>query len=164
MDKVNEMLFDLSKEEVIKRFVSEEFNRFLDYYSNAGNINADTTKADQGSEGGKFSRRKKGKSSSRIIFNVGKGKGLNKKDVIDLLVNASGRKDLEIGQIDIFKRASSVEVEDKFAKKVINELNKLTYKGVNIEAEENYEFAGNDFRDRNKGPRGKKKKRQRIAS
>jgi len=163
MDKVYESLSDLSKEEVIKRFVSEEFNRFLDYYNKAGNINADTTKADKSDDGSKFSRRKKGKSSARIIFNVGKGKGLNKKEVIDLLVNASGRKDVEIGQIDIYKRASSVEVEEKLAKKVISELNKRTYKGVDIEAEENYEFTGNDFRDRNKGPRGKKK-RKRINS
>ncbi|MDA3817450.1 MAG: DEAD/DEAH box helicase [Prolixibacteraceae bacterium] len=168
MEKVYEMLSDFSKEEIIKRFVSEEFNRFLDYYNNAGNINSDTSKAsldnESGSERGKFSRRKKGKSTSRIIFNVGKGKGLNKKDAIDLLVAASGRKDIEIGQIDIFKRASSVEVEEKLAKKVISELNKRSYKGVNIEAEENYEFAGNDFRDRKKDPRGKKKKRQRINS
>ncbi|MDA3879915.1 MAG: DEAD/DEAH box helicase [Prolixibacteraceae bacterium] len=165
MDKVYEMLSDFSKEDIIKRFVSEEFNRFLDYYKNAGSLNVDPSKAErEDNDGAKFSRSKKGKSMSRIIFNLGKGKGLSKKDVIDLLVNASGRKDIEIGQIEIFKRASSVEVESKLAKKVIAELNRRTFKGVNIEAEENYEFVGNDFRDRNKGARGKKKKRQRIAS
>lgn len=165
MDKVNEMLSNFTKEDIIKRFVSEEFNRFLDYYKDAGSLNIDASKESQRSdEGGKFARGKKSKNMSRIIFNLGKGKSLSKKDVIDLLINASGRKDIEIGQIEIFKRASSVEVESKYAKKVISELNRRTFKGVNIEAEENYEFAGNDFRDRSKGPRGKKKKRNRVAS
>ena len=31
---------DLSKEDVIKKFASLEFNRFLDYYSNAPDLNA----------------------------------------------------------------------------------------------------------------------------
>jgi ATP-dependent RNA helicase DeaD len=35
MGSVYEMLNELSKEELIKRFVSLEFNRFLNYYKNA---------------------------------------------------------------------------------------------------------------------------------
>ena len=49
--------------------------------------------------------------------------------------------------------------ESKFAKQIIRELNRSVYQGIQVEAEENYEFAGNDYRDRNKGPRGKRKKR-----
>jgi len=104
-------------------------------------------------------RRQRGnKPMSRIIFNIGKGKDLSKKDVIELLISAAGRKDLGIGQIEIFKRASSVELDKNLTSKVISELNRKTFKGVKIEAEENFEFKGNDFRDRDKGPRGKKKK------
>ena len=159
MDKVYEMLSDLPKEELIKRFVSTEFNRFLDYYKNAPDLNIDVRASREKDKS--FSKRSRGgRSMSRIIFNLGMGKGLNKKDVIDLLVQASGRKDLEIGQIDIYKRASSVEVDGQFAKKLIVELNRRVYKGIKIEAEENHEFAGNDFRDRNKGPRGKKHTRR----
>ncbi|MGF7140692.1 DEAD/DEAH box helicase [Roseimarinus sediminis] len=158
MDKVYEMLGDLSREEVIKRFVSIEFNRFLDYYKNAPDLNIDVKKEKEAS-GDKGTRRStRGKSMSRIIFNVGKGKGLSKKDVIELMVQSSGRKDIEIGQIEIFKRASSVEVDSQFSRKLIAELNRRNFKGVNIEAEENYEFAGNDMRDRNKGPRGKRRR------
>src|SRR5690606_19294256 len=32
---------DLSKEEIVKRFASLEFNRFLDYYKNAPDLNID---------------------------------------------------------------------------------------------------------------------------
>lgn len=156
MDKVYTVLEDLSKEELIKRFVSLEFNRFLDYYKNAPDLNVDVKREKQ-SEGNSKRRSKRGRSMSRIIFNLGKGKGVTKKDVIDLMVNASGRKDLEIGQIEIYKRASSVEVDGEYTRKLIADLNRRMYKGVKIEAEENFEFAGNDFRDRNKGPRGKRR-------
>lgn len=159
MDKVYEMLAELPKEDLIKRFVSIEFNRFLDYYKNAPDLNI-SAKASKGNDQNFSKRSRGGRSMSRVVFNLGKGKGLNKKDVIDLMVTASGRKDLEIGQIDIYKRASSVEIDSKFAKKLIGELNRRFYKGIKLEAEENYEFAGNDFRDRNKGPRGKKRTRR----
>src|SRR4030095_2296635 len=42
---IYEELNELSKEEVIKRFTSLEFNRFLEYYRNAPDINADATKS-----------------------------------------------------------------------------------------------------------------------
>lgn len=151
MDKVYETLNDLSKEEVIKRFVSQEFNRFLNYYKNAPDLNAEMKKEkfNEDSASASTSRRaRKGQSMSRIIFNVGVGKGINKKDIINLMVSTSGRNDVEIGQIDIFKRASSVEVDSKLAKKIISEMNRLEFNGVTIEAEENYEFSGNDYRDR----------------
>src|SRR5690606_16675068 len=41
MAKAYEMLSDFPKEELIKRFVSAEFSRFLEYYKNAIDINLD---------------------------------------------------------------------------------------------------------------------------
>lgn len=158
MDKVYSMLEGFSKEELIKRFVAAEFNRFVEYYNNSGDLNLTDKDFSDKKGDAKFSKKRRGQSMSRVIFNLGKGKGLSKIDVIDLMVSASGRKDLEIGQIEIFKRASSVEVESKHVKKLLSELNRRNFKGVSIEAEENYEFTGNDFRDRKKGPRGKKRK------
>ncbi|MCF8360851.1 MAG: DEAD/DEAH box helicase [Prolixibacteraceae bacterium] len=158
MDQVYSMLNDLSKEEVIKRFVSLEFNRFLNYYKDATDLNLNV-KSDKQGQREPSKRSRKGKSMSRVIFNLGKGKGLSKRDVIDLMVSASGNNGIEIGPIEIYKRASSVEVDSKFVKKLVAELNRRVYKGIEIEAEENYEFTGNDYRDRNKGPRGKRRRR-----
>ncbi|MBN1953133.1 MAG: DEAD/DEAH box helicase [Bacteroidales bacterium] len=156
MKRVYKQLEDLSKEEIIKRFVAVEFDRFLDYYKNAADLNIKDKPAERGDNRPAM---KKGRSMSRILFNLGKGKGLSKREVIDMVVNLSGQKGIEIGQIEIFKRASTVEVEKKFARQVIREMNQLNYQGIRVEAEENYEFTGNDFRDRSKGPRGQKKKR-----
>ena len=43
MDTVLEKCTDLSKEDIIKRFVSLEFNRFVGQYKNAPDLNGDTT-------------------------------------------------------------------------------------------------------------------------
>lgn len=169
MDAVYEKLADISKEDLIKKFVSLEFNRFLDYYKDAVDLNVeersirgkDGRRSDNGSGRDKDVRRRgNGKSMSRVLFNIGKGKDLSKKDVIDLMIKASGRRDVEIGQIEIFKRATAVEVDSKMSKKIISELNRTSFKGVSVEAEENYEFIGNDYRDRDKGPRGKRRERR----
>ncbi len=56
---------DLSKEEVIKKFVSAEFNRFLDYYNKAGDLNAKVSdKSGDGDRdrGGRGSRDRGGRS------------------------------------------------------------------------------------------------------
>jgi ATP-dependent RNA helicase DeaD len=183
MSSVLDLFQDLSKEEIIKRFVSVEFNRFLDYYKNAPDLNVDVRLGRDRSERGDRNERDRGgersrggdrgdrgerssfrgerrtgdRSLSRIIINVGKGKEISKKDIIDLMISASGKRDVEIGQIEVFKRASSVEIDPKMSSKVVNELNRRSFKGVKIEAEENFEFKGNDFRDRDKGPRGKRR-------
>ncbi len=43
---VYEELKDLTKQELIKRFASIEFNRFLDYYRNAPDLNAEGRRAE----------------------------------------------------------------------------------------------------------------------
>ncbi|TVR74257.1 MAG: DEAD/DEAH box helicase [Marinilabiliales bacterium] len=159
MDRVYDMLGDLSKEEIIKRFVSTEFNRFLDYYKNAPDLNVESKKVrrDDTAFSGRKQKVNRGGVMARVLFNVGKGKKITKREIIDLFSSAPGASGVEIGNIDIYKRTSSVEVDSKLAQRIIADLNRTVYKGVRIEAEENYEFAGNDFRDRNKGPRGRKR-------
>jgi ATP-dependent RNA helicase DeaD len=158
IDSVYKQLEELSKEEIIKRFVSLEFNRFLSYYKDSEDLNVEA-RPERSELGGKTARtsRRGGKSMSRVLFNVGNGKNITKREIIDLFVGAAGMRDLDIGQIEVYKRASAVEVDSKLAKKIIGELNKAMYKGVRVEAEENYEYTGNDFRDRDKGPRGRRK-------
>ncbi|MFO7873440.1 MAG: DEAD/DEAH box helicase [Bacteroidales bacterium] len=163
MEDVYNTLGDLSKEELIKRFVSLEFNRFLDYYKDAPDLNVRDKKAPErpsngASKGDKKRRTSNGRPMSRVLFNLGKGKNVTKREIIQLCAGVPGARNVEIGQIEIFKRTTAVEVESRMANKIIGTLNNATYRGVRIEAEENEDFSGNDFRDRHKGPRGKKRR------
>ncbi len=144
IDKAYEMLSDLSREEIIKRFVSLEFSRFLAYYKNAPDLNRAGQKqsheaAAPAEESGK---RAKGKSMARIVLNVGKGKKITKREIINMVASVPSAQNVEIGLIEIYKKASSVEVESKMAKMIVAELNGKSYKGLRIAAEENYEFTG----------------------
>ncbi len=62
---VYEKLKDLTREEIIQRFVSAEFNRFLSYYRNAPDINVDPKKR----EGGTGSAG--GAGVARLFVNIG---------------------------------------------------------------------------------------------
>jgi ATP-dependent RNA helicase DeaD len=148
IDKAYDMLKDLSKEEIIKRFVSVEFSRFLDYYKNSRDLNAQNRDQQDG-EGRASSRdRNKGKSMARIVLNIGKGKKITKREIIDLVAGVKSARNVEIGLIEVYKKASSVEVESKMVKDIVSELNQKTYKGLPIKAEENYEFTeASDDRD-----------------
>jgi ATP-dependent RNA helicase DeaD len=162
MDKVYDMLGDLSKEEIIKRFVSVEFNRFLEYYKDAPDLNLDGREGGRSSgEKGSFDkdrREGKGRSMSRIVFNIGKGKSITKRDVIELVVSVAESHDVEIGQIEIFRRATAVEVDSKKAKKIIAGMNSVMFDGIRVEAAENYEFTGKESGPKFRPPRDFKKK------
>lgn len=152
MDKVYDMLLELPKEEIIKRFVSLEFNRFLEYYRDAADLNVYPKPEAEASKPAQGRKSRKGKTMTRVLFNVGRGKNITPREIIDMFIDVSGSHDVEIGQIEIFKRTSAVEVDKNLARVIVRELNRSKYKGVRIEAEENEDFQGNDFRDRQKSP------------
>jgi len=162
IDKAYEMLSGLSKEEIIKRFVSLEFSRFLDYYKNAPDLNnsgqrqpSDGTAATSGT-----GKRSKGKSMARIVLNIGKGKKITKREIINMVASVPSAQNVEIGLIEIYKRASSVEVDSKMVKPIVEELNGKSYKGLRVQAEENYEFTGVSSDDRNWEPHHRKREGQ----
>ena len=68
LPKVEEVLADLSKEELIQRLVSVEFARFHTYYKNAKDLNS-TAKKDGESSGVKVKHNKK--DSTRFFINIG---------------------------------------------------------------------------------------------
>src|SRR5690606_28737581 len=73
---VFEELQDLSKEELIKRFASIEFNRFLDYYRNTEDLNAEPERE------GRVERYSTG---TRIFINLGKMDGLDKAGMLQVI-------------------------------------------------------------------------------
>src|SRR5690606_35497264 len=56
MSKILERFGELSSEEILKRFVSLEFNKFLDYYKNSRDLNVDLSEARGRDRGGNSGR------------------------------------------------------------------------------------------------------------
>src|SRR5690554_1935576 len=66
MPKILERFGELSKEDILKRFVSLEFNKFLDYYKNSPDLNVDVNDRsgrdrDRGGKAGRSEERRVGK-------------------------------------------------------------------------------------------------------
>ena len=142
----------LEKEDVIKRFVALEFNRFLEYYRNAKDINVFEEKGresfrDKGGKesfrdkGGKESFRDKGgrkdsrnevSSFTRLVINAGKGDGLYPNNLIELINANSPGKRIRIGDISLGKNDGVFEVDSEYAKFLSQALSEAEFKGANL--------------------------------
>lgn len=133
----------LSKEDVIKRMVSLQFNHFLEYYRDAQEIEAPVTgdtrgekpsrRKERGTDHDK-SARKAEDGYTRMFINVGKTDGFYANQMIEL-INRNVHKRVQIGRIDLLKSFSFFEVEDSQAKEVLSKLNKVNLNGRKISVE-----------------------------
>ena len=156
---VYEELHDISKQELIKRFASIEFNRFLDYYRNAADLNQDEGRAHD-SDGDRFS------TGSRFFINLGKMDGLEKGDLLSLIDDACGVDGRSVGRIELKGAYSFFEVEKEKADAILDGLKDMEYRGrqVRVELTERRTPKGED-RDfkRGKSSRGGFSKKGKFA-
>ena len=125
----------LSKEDLIKRVVSLEFNRFLDYYKNAPEI--EQPKANDKKAETKESRkgdkekvgRKAEKGYTRLFLNLGKTDGFYTNQIIDLVNRNLKKERIQIGRIDLMQNFAFFEVIQEQAPQVIKALNKVVLSG-----------------------------------
>jgi len=125
---VYEQLEWLNREELIKHFVSAEFNRFLDYYKHSRNINI----SEDARTGDRKSRTKSRQRSSstdytRLFINVGKLDNLNPLRLMGMINHSLPSGKVNIGKIDIMKKFSFFDVESKMADTVIKTLNNTKF-------------------------------------
>ena len=122
----------LSKEDVIKRMVSLEFNRFLEYYQDREDIEAPTDnrrdRRERNDRGN--SRRQAQEGYTRLFINLGKTDNFFPHELIDLL-NQNTRRRVELGKIDLMRNFSFFEVEERSTKDVLKGLNNKQW-GVRV--------------------------------
>ena len=164
----------LSREDLIKHFVSVEFNRFLEYYRDAVDINPvlETKKDKQNYK----SERNKVSSYSRFFINVGTKDGLTTPKMIGLINDYCKRRDISIGKIDLFRKFSFFEIDKKFENLVLSSFVNSKFNNipltVNLSKPENFvekkkknfddkKFDKKDKKfDKRKEEKAKKKSRQ----
>lgn len=132
MPQVYRKLEWLDKEDIIKRMVSLEFNRMIDYYKDADEIKV----VDEHSRSEK-SGRKKGIAEEgyvRFFLNFGKTDGLFPNTLIEL-VNRCVPGKVEIGRIDICEKFSFFEIAEEEASLVMKKMNGFELDGRRISVE-----------------------------
>jgi len=147
----------IDKEDIIKKIVTVTFGRFLDYYKNAPEIEKPSTSRSKGGDGrgsrgeGKgYRERSRGPRQAeagftRLFINLGKTDGFYPGEVMQFInKHVQGRQ--EVGHINLLQKQSYVEVPEKDAKKVMNALDGLSYKGRKVRC--------NDANEGGSGSRG----------
>ena len=135
----------LSEEDLLKRVLSLEFNRLLDYYKDAPVLDIVTTKKDgkgKGSDrkGGSRSTEEKDRRTGepgyeRLYVNAGKADGFFAANLIELInQNIHGQR-VDVGRIDLLQGYSLFDVRKGEAHRVVSALKNSDFYGKRIYCE-----------------------------
>jgi ATP-dependent RNA helicase DeaD len=130
---IYEKLEDLDREELIKHFVSIEFNRFLNYYKNARDINI----ADRGDRRNERRSRDDRRRTpyTRLFINVGASNRLDPGRLIGLINQGLDSGNAGIGKIEILRNFSFFEIEEGIENDLIDALKGRNFEGIPLSVE-----------------------------
>jgi ATP-dependent RNA helicase DeaD len=148
---INNVLEDLSKEELIKKMVSVEFNRFINYYKKTRDLSTQTA----GDRSSDREPRDNNGGAIRYFVNIGSRDNFDWMSLKDYL-----KETLDLGRDDVFK----VDVKEGFSffntnpehtDKVMDVLNNLQLEGrrINVEISKNDGGGRRDHNNRSSGGR-----------
>lgn len=130
MENAMKQLEGLDREELIKRFISVEFNRFLDYYDNSRDINVSSNERGRDRDSKSASR---GHSNmTKMVINHGRRSGLTPPLLINFLNELMGSRKFDIGKITLNNRNSTFWVENGVVKDLEKAIKKSSHHGVSI--------------------------------
>jgi len=154
LESIYDELKDLDRDALIHRFVSIEFNRFLEYYKNAPDLNADVRPTKGGESGG----RAYGDKHSRMFVSIGSKDGLDKGKLLRFICDTTGEKGAIFGRIDVQGVYSFVDVEPDRMEAVMSGLNGAMYEDrkVRTELSDSKPSGGGRSRSDDGGGRGRR--------
>ena len=135
LPSIEKKLEHLSKNDIIKHFVSTEFNRFLSSYKNAPNLNV--TKTEKRTNKRRQEKRTgvAEKGYTRFFINIGKQENLQTHNLIGLINEYTKDRNIPVGKIDIMRKFSFFEISSKFETKILNSFKKASWNGNNLNVE-----------------------------
>jgi ATP-dependent RNA helicase DeaD len=153
----------LERDQLIKHFVSVEFNSFLDYYKDAPDLNVSgkesrdsrDSRDGRGSRDGRDSRggrgrdrgesrdsderggrdRRGGTKFSKFFVNLGSQHNINPSHLIGLINEKTGIPDIEIGKIETMKRFTFFEVDSKFENEIVKSFKGAKWGSIGVVVE-----------------------------
>ena len=173
METITKALAGLDRDELILRFVSQEFDSVLAHYQNAQDINVSDKGRGQDDDyrrsESRFSRPDRQESRfprsddrervnfSRFYLNIGEKDGLSPARLIGQINDASGSASIKVGRIEILEHTAMLEADSRFAQKVVEVFNGLKINGRNVEVKTLDTPKGRPakpaYPGRNKGPK-----------
>jgi len=123
---------EMSREELIKMFVSAEFNRFLKYYKNSPDLNSPAPRID------------KIKDSSRMFINMGELDGFDKDSLKKYIIKVADMQKTHVFSVDIHHAYSFFEVDNMYRETLANSFSreKFNKRNVRIDNADSNNYAG----------------------
>ncbi|HEY4540432.1 MAG TPA: DEAD/DEAH box helicase, partial [Faecalibacter sp.] len=150
MATVQEKLADLDRDDLLKRFVTVEFNSFLEYYKDSKDINTDSNDRERGD---RSDRRRGGRDFTRFFINIGQKQNLRVPNLIGLINEQTRNRNIEIGKIEILRNFSFFEVDTQFESLVMESFANAQRDGVDLDVQISKPEPGRDGGSRG-GSRG----------
>ena len=140
---VSRKLSWLSGEDLLKRLISLELHRLLQYYKDApviDLIDEKKSKKERKEKGRERDPREKDRRTAeegmeRIYVNLGKADGFYAGNLIDMLNHTVEGKRVDVGRIDLFANYSLFDVEKNAARRVVGSLKGAEFYGKRVYAE-----------------------------
>ncbi|CCX43151.1 putative uncharacterized protein [Prevotella sp. CAG:1031] len=140
---VSRKLSWLSGEDLLKRLISLELHRLLQYYKDApviDLIDEKKSKKERKEKGRERDLREKDRRTAeegmeRIYVNLGKADGFYAGNLIDMLNHTVEGKRVDVGRIDLFANYSLFDVEKDAARRVVGSLKGAEFYGKRVYAE-----------------------------
>ena len=124
---VFDTLKTITKEELIQKFVSLEFNRFLTYYKDAADINVSRSEKNRDKKEPGAGQKLQGQTR-RFFMNAGRMNNITKGTIIRNICERANIRSAQIGKIEIMQEVSFFEVEADVAHTV-----EKAMKGIKID-------------------------------
>jgi len=144
LPKLSEMMEDLSKEDLIKKFFSVEFTRFSNYYKKSKDLNSQSNGRESAADG-----------TTRYFINVGERDGYDWMRLKDFLKESLALDRDDVFKVDCKENFSFFNTDEKHKEKIIEFFNDFKVDGrfVNVEVSTNTGGGGGGGRDRDRGGR-----------
>ena len=114
MQPVNDLLQDLTKEEIVRRFMTIEAGRFVDSYHDAADLNERKEKKErQPQPEGKRGRVREFADEVRLKINRGRNDHFEPKRLLGLINDVTGDRTIAVGNIDVAPRFTFFSVRKK---------------------------------------------------
>ena len=148
---INSVLEDLSKEELIKKMVSVEFNRFINYYKKNRDISNQSSDRRERDDRDGAPRENNNNGATRYFVNIGSRDDFDWMQLKDFL-----KETLDLGRDDVFKvdvkeGFSFFNTDAQYTDKVMEVLNGFDLNGrrINVEISKNDGGSSSGRRDHN---------------
>ena len=117
---IEQQLEHLDREQLIKKFISLEFNRFLQYYKNAPDLNQQVSGKDRPSSFQKNTGHTQTNNAfTRVHLNVGRRNGVLPENLISMINAAPGGGRIKVGKIEIMRNTATIEGDSRFISQIL---------------------------------------------